>query len=303
MLPIIRLPRTLQQTLEATSSALLQPPGRRPIDFSRPRGEAALVAPDSVSWRIFKNPISLFVGGIAAVILELAEPAVRTGVWKHSTFRQDPLGRLQRTGLAAMVTVYGARSIAERMIQGVVRMHAGVTGETPAGEAFSANDAHLLTWVHATASFGFGEAYSRYVAPLSALEFDAFYREGMPASRLYGAVEAPTSAAELRALFEAMRGRLERSDIIFDFLRIMRATPTFPAPLRWLQPLLVRAAIDMIPPWIRDCLELDVSHGLRGPEKWMVKMAGGLADRIVLPDSPPAQACRRLGLPKAYLYI
>ena len=91
--------------------------------------------------------------GIAAVILELAEPAVRTGVWKHSTFRQDPLGRLQRTGLAAMVTVYGARSIAERMIQGVVRMHAGVTGETPAGEpglltqaapAFAAGDSPLV---------------------------------------------------------------------------------------------------------------------------------------------------------------
>jgi uncharacterized protein (DUF2236 family) len=302
MIPIIRLPRSLEQTLEATSSALLQPAEGRRVDFSRPHGEAALVSPDSVSWRIFKNPIGLFVGGIAAVILELAEPAVRTGVWKHSTFLADPLGRLRRTGLAAMVTVYGARGVAERMIRGVVRMHAGVTGETPAGEAFSANDVALLTWVHATASFGFGEAYSRYVAPLTPLEFDAFYREGMPASRLYGAVGAPQSAAELRALFEAMRGRLERSDIVFDFLRIMRSTPAFPTALRWLQPLLVRAAIDLIPPWIRDCLALDRSQGLRGPERWMVNLAGAAADRIVLPDSPPAQACRRLGLPKFYLY-
>jgi len=38
-----------------------------------------------------------------AVILELAEPSVRAGIWNilHS---QKSLGRLQRTGLAAMIT-------------------------------------------------------------------------------------------------------------------------------------------------------------------------------------------------------
>ena len=86
------------------------------VDFTRPAGESALVSPDSVSWRVFKNPIALYVGGITAVLLELAEPRVRTGVWEHTTFRTDPIPRMERTGLAAMVTVYGARSEAERMI-------------------------------------------------------------------------------------------------------------------------------------------------------------------------------------------
>src|SRR3979490_1242448 len=183
---IIRLPWSLQRRLDAAAGALLKPQKGRPIDFTRPLGEAALYPPDSLSWRIFKNPVALLIGGIAAVILELAEPGVRTGVWEHSSFRKDPMGRLQRTGLAAMVTVYGARSVALPMIEGVVRMHARVVGETPAGEAFTANDARLLTWVHATASFGFGEAYSRYVSPLRPHEFDALYREGLPASHLYG---------------------------------------------------------------------------------------------------------------------
>jgi uncharacterized protein (DUF2236 family) len=62
-------------------------------DFLRPAGEAALVSPDSVSWRVFKNPLSLFIGGVAAVILELAEPRVHTGVWEHITFRTDPIRR------------------------------------------------------------------------------------------------------------------------------------------------------------------------------------------------------------------
>jgi uncharacterized protein (DUF2236 family) len=302
MLPIIRLPRNVQLSLESSSNALLQPPEGRKIDFSKPLGEAALVSPDSISWRIFKNPIALIVGGISAVILELAEPAVRTGVWKHSSFLKDPMGRLRRTGLAAMVTVYGARSIAEPMIEGVVRMHARITGETPAGESFSANDARLLSWVHATASFGFGEAYSRYVAPLSRLEFDALYQEGAPASRLYGAIDAPRSTAEWHALLDSMRDRLEPSDIIFEFLKIMRETPAFPTQLRWMQPMLVRAAVEMIPDWIRERLGLTVFYGLRRRERVMVRLAGAVSDRIVLPDSPPSQSCRRLGLPKAYLY-
>src|SRR3954467_7138418 len=97
-------------------------------DFTTPAGEPALVSPDSVLWRIFKNPVALAAGGVAAVILELAEPSVRTGVWEHSGFRRDPVGRLQRTGMAAMVTVYGARSVAEAMIAGVVQVHERIAG-------------------------------------------------------------------------------------------------------------------------------------------------------------------------------
>src|SRR5437667_3770357 len=141
----------LETHLDQMAVRLLRPPGSREVDFSKPVGEPALVGVDSVSWRIFKNPVSVFVGGIAAVILELAEPSVRSGVWEHSSFRTNPVRRLQRTGLAAMVTVYGARSTAEPMIAGVVRMHDKVRGETPAGEAYRANDVGLLTWVHATA--------------------------------------------------------------------------------------------------------------------------------------------------------
>lgn len=51
------------------------------IDFSSPVGEAALLAPDSVQWRVYKNPIALGIGGIAAVLLEFAEPRIRSGVW------------------------------------------------------------------------------------------------------------------------------------------------------------------------------------------------------------------------------
>ena len=297
----IRLPFNLQRKLEAASSSFLHPRGDR-VDFSQPCGEAALVPPDSVSWRIFKNPVSLFVGGISAVILELADPAVRTGVWEQSTFRSDPLGRLRRTGLAAMITVYGARSVSEPMIAGVVRMHSRVHGKTPDGRSFAANDPALLTWVHATATFGFVEAYSRYALPLECPERDSVYREGAPTLALYGGTGAPTSQSAADALFDAQRGRLEASPIVFQFLRIMAETPAFPTSLAWLQPLMVRAAVELLPPWVRARLGLTARHALRRRERWMVQLAGALADKIVLKEGPAAQSCLRLGLPATYLY-
>ncbi len=300
--PVIRLPHALQGRLDAAVRALLHRAEGAEIDFARPEGEQALVSPDSVSWRVFRNPIALFVGGVAAVILELAEPAVRTGIWEYSSFRRDPLGRLKRTAFAAMVTVYGPRSVAEPMIARVVRMHARVSGRTPAGVPYSANDPQLLTWVQATAGFGFAEAYSRYVRRLMVPEFDALYREGSRAARLFGALDAPQSVIEQQALFDSMQGRLQPSPIVFEFLRIMRNTPAFPAQLGWLQRLLVRAAVDILPPWMRECLGLTPHYGLRPGERLIVRLAAAASDRIVLPEAPPAQSCLRLGLPITYLH-
>jgi len=270
--------------------------------FLEPAGEPALVPSDSVSWRIFKNPVTLFIGGIAAVILELAEPAVRTGVWEHTDFRRDPVRRLERTGLAAMITVYAARSVAEPMIADVGRLHDKVEGVTPAGEPYRANDPALLRWVQATAAYGFIEAYHRYGRALTPAEIDRAYAEGAPAAALYGARDTPRSDAERQALFDSMRGRLEPSPILFEFLAIMRAAPIAPMPLRPMQWLLIRAAVDLTPGWVRERLGLDDRFGLRSWQRPLVRLLGALADRVVLPFSPAVQSCRRLGLPAGTLY-
>ena len=76
--------------------------------FSGPCGAPALFSPDSLHWRVFKNPVTLYIGGVAAVILELAEPKVCAGVLRHSRFRIDPVRRLHHTGHAALVSVYAA---------------------------------------------------------------------------------------------------------------------------------------------------------------------------------------------------
>jgi uncharacterized protein (DUF2236 family) len=292
----------IRARLDAEASAFLKGDGIARIDFSQPAGEPALVSPDSVSWRVFKNPVGLFIGGVAAVILEFAEPRVRTGVWEHTTFRIDPIRRLKRTGLAAMTTVYGARSISEPMIAGVVRMHDRVEGVTPAGEPYRANDPELLAWVQATAAFGFLEAYSTYVAPLSADDRNRYFGEGRAAAALYGVKDPPKSEQDWRALYDRMRPRFERSDIIFEFLSIMRKAPALPQPVRLAQGSLVRAAIDILPKDARDALGLDQSFGLRPFEGLIIRRMGRRADRWALPSSPAAQACVRMGRPADWLY-
>ncbi|TGQ53425.1 DUF2236 domain-containing protein [Mesorhizobium sp. M1C.F.Ca.ET.193.01.1.1] len=299
--PIV-LPWPLQSLLEAVARAVLQPGDLPHIDFSRPIGEAGLVSPDSVSWCVFKNPLSLFIGGVTAVIMELAEPRVRTGVWEHTSFRLNPIRRLHSTGLAAMVTIYGSRTTAEAMIARVRRIHDRVAGVTSSGEAYCANDPDLLNWVQGTAAYGFVQAYHVYVRQLSASERDRYYTEGVPAARLFGATGAPGSEAELEALFHATARRLERSAIVFEFLAIMRSAPILPLPLRPAQHLLVAAAVDLVPDWMQAQLGL-TGHGLRRWEAEAVRQAGALADRLVMETSPAVQACRRMRLPADYLYV
>ncbi len=272
------------------------------VDFTHPAGEQALAAPESVSWRIFKNPVALYVGGIAAVLLELAEPRVRSGVWDHTTFRVDPLTRMKRTGLAAMVTVYGARSVAEPMIQGITKMHARVRGETPDGRVYKALEPQLMNWVQVTASYGFLQAYHQFVAPLSAADRDRFYTEAQTGARLYGAPGAPADEAQQQALFEAMLPQLEASAIVFEFLDIMRRTRALPWLLQPLQPLFLRAAVSILPAPVLERLELGSGYRLAPWQRRLIQRSGALADRVVLRAAPPAQSCLRLGLSADYLY-
>lgn len=276
-----------------TMQELMRPPAGMAFDFSQPAGEPALAPPDGVAWQVFANPVALFVGGVTAVLLELAEPSVRSGVWDHSSFARDPGMRLRRTGFAAMMTVYGPRSATEKLIERVVRMHGHVAGTTPDGVPYHANDPRLLDWVQATATFGFTEAYHQFVRPLSAAEKDAAFAEAEPSARLYGATGAPRSRAAWDALLAATAPGLEGSPILADFMRIMSQAPILPAPMRWLQRLLVRAAVEITPEPVRSLPQLR-GHGLRFGEATMVRTLAHGAALLPLGDTPTAQAAKRL---------
>lgn len=188
------------------------------------------------------------------------------------------------------------------MIERVNGVHARIAGETPGGAPFRADDPELLTWVHATAAYGFLEAYSAYAAPFSDADRDRYYAESQSAARLYGALGAPGSLAEQRALFARMTPRLEASGVIFEFLNIMKKAEAFPQPAQLAQHSLVRAAVELTPQPVRDILGLGRAHGLRPLERLVVRRMGRRADRLILRSGPAVQSCRRLGLPDDFLY-
>lgn len=284
--------------LRRIDSAAARLMGIEGANFREPAGEPAMLPPDSVSWRVFRNPVTMYIGGIAAVLLELGEPRVRHGVWDHTSFKRDPATRMRRTGLAAMITVYGARSAFEALAARVRRMHARVRGETDDGRVYAANDPELLLWVQATASWAFLEAYRRYAAPLEQAERDRFYAEAKPGGALYGVEAPPANEAEMQALMVRMRPQLEPSPVLDELIAILRTAPILPRAFRPVQKLGVRAAIDLLPPAMRRQLGL-TGHRLGRRERMLLRLLAKGAARFELPSSPARQAAARLASTEA----
>jgi uncharacterized protein (DUF2236 family) len=272
------------------------------IDFAMPPGEPALVGPDSVQWRIYKNTIAMAVGGVAAVLLEFADARIRSGVWDHSIYKQDPIGRSTRTGMVAMIGVYGPASIARQVIQGVNRMHTRVKGETPKGEAYKALDPELLDWVSATAGFGFLTAYDRFVAPISPADKARYYREGAGIAKLYGVQNSLTSSDDFYRMMEPLLPRFEPHPIVREFLDIIQSGKAAPSVPRFLHVALARAAVSILPPVVRERLELGRDFDLTFIDRIALKVMARAAERKMDPASPQCRAAVRLGLPHDFVY-
>lgn len=272
------------------------------IDFAAPLGEPALLAPDSVQWRIYKNPIALGIGGIAAVLLEFAEPRIRSGVWDHSTYKADPIGRSRRTGLVAMLACYGPASTARQVIGQVNRMHGKVKGETPAGDAYRAMDPVLLDWVAATASYGFLMAYDSFVHRLSDVDKDRFMVDGDAIGREFGARHTPPTIDAFMAMMVELEPRFEPHPIIFEFLDIIQSGQAAPGVPLFLHRAIARASVSLLPGHIRRKLELGPRYDLTRLDRTALRIAGRLADRHVDRAAPHCQASVRLGLPYDFLF-
>ncbi|MEZ5946237.1 MAG: oxygenase MpaB family protein [Hyphomonas sp.] len=273
------------------------------VDYLNPPGEPAFAGPDSVSWRVFKNPVALAIGGIAAVLLEFADARIRSGVWDHSVFKTDPIGRSKRTGVAAMVGVYGPQSAARRVIQGVTNMHAKVSGETPSGETYRALDVELLDWVAATASFGFLTAYDRFASPVSDADKTRFFQEGAVVARLYGSQNPILSLADFDAMLAKLSPRFEPHPINTEFLGIMSSGRAAPGVPKGLQSMIVHAAVSILPSAVRTRLELGPEYDLHAKGAATVRLMAKIAETIPDATSPAAHASERLGLPRSFLWI
>jgi uncharacterized protein (DUF2236 family) len=273
------------------------PPGKRGTDFDTPPGDVGLFGPDSVTWRIHGDFPGMLSGGLSALALQTLHPRALAGVYDHSNFRQDLVGRLRRTTEFVAGTTYAGRTQAEALIARVRSIHGQVSGHTEDGQPYAADDPELLAWVHVTEAHGFLQGYARYCRPVPPALADAYYAEARAVAIALGAREVPGSVAEVEAYFTRVLPQLRcdaRSREVLGVLRRIR----LPVPLPGLsRNLFLGAGVALLPDWASTLLGRTRMQG-RGERlcAWLLAWLSP-SFRLALVDGTCARACRRVGRP------
>ena len=259
MSPTAQAARTLRSALIGQVRAVFndQAKGEKPVQR---RPEQSLFGPQSVVWRVHGDVTTMMVGGVAALLLQMLHPAVLAGVWDHSSFRGDMLGRLRRTARFIAVTSYAARADAEAAIEKVRDVHTRVRGILPDGTPYAADDPRLLAWVHVTEAVSFLDAWIRYAEPgMRPADQDRYFAEFARIAEALGADPVPRSRAEADALIAAMRAELVADARTREVARLVLSQPAPSLAVMPFQALAFSAAVDLLPDWARRM------HRLPGP--------------------------------------
>lgn len=219
--------------------------------------DLAYFAPDSIVRRVHSDFPSMLIGGLASLLFQMLHPLAMAGVAQHSRYREDPLGRLERTAFFLGITTFGSSEDAEHAIARVRAVHKGVQGTAPDGRPYAASDPELLTWVHAAEVYSFLAAADAY-GPHSLTEDERNdYLDQMgKVARGLGATWVPTNRAELAAYFEDVRpdlaftpeARTARNFVLRGVRRSPHELATYAT--------MVGAAQGVLPDWARSQLRL-----------------------------------------------
>jgi uncharacterized protein (DUF2236 family) len=230
--------------------------GQKPV-VRRPDG---LFGPESVVWRVHGDVTAMMVGGVSGLLLQMLHPAVLAGVWDHSNFREDMLGRLRRTARFIALTSYGGRDEAEAAIARVRAIHAQVSGILPDGTPYRADDPRLLAWVHVTETVSCLAGWVRYAEPrMSAADRDRYIAEMARIGEALGADPVPRSQLEAHGLIDAMRPELKADSRTREVAALVLGSRALKPSAEPLHRLTMQAAVDLLPGWARQM------HGLAGP--------------------------------------
>ncbi len=212
----------------------------------------ALFAPDSVAWRVNGDIVTMMIGGVSGLLLQMLHPAVLAGVWDHSDFRSDMHGRLRRTAKFIAVTTYDHAEAGRAAIDKVNRIHRKLGGTLPDGTAYRVSDPELLAWVHVTETISFLDAWIRYAEPaMSRADQDAYFAETARIGEALHADPVPRTRAEAEALIQSVRPRL-RADARTHEVAAMVMRQTIGSPAVDLAAgVIMQAGMDLLPDWAR----------------------------------------------------
>jgi uncharacterized protein (DUF2236 family) len=222
--------------------------GERPVL----RRADALFPPDGVAARVNGDVVTMMIGGVSGLLLQMLHPAVLAGVWDHSDFRADMHGRLRRTAKFIATTTYDHAENGQAMIDKVNRIHAKLAGVLPDGTPYRVSDPALLAWVHVTETISFLDSWVRYAQPgMSMADQDRYFDEMARIGEALGARPLPRTRAEAEALIQSYRPELRADDRTREVARmVLRQTVGSPA-VDLAAGVIMQAGLDLLPDWAR----------------------------------------------------
>lgn len=222
------------------------------------RRSDALFATDSISWRVNGDIVTMMIGGVSGLLLQMLHPAVLAGVWDHSNFRNDMHGRLRRTAKFIAVTTYDHAENGLAAIDRVRDIHERIGGALPDGAPYRAGDPALLAWVHVTETISFLDAWIRYAEPgMSLADQDRyFYEMALVADRL-GAAPVPRDRVSAETLIQSMRPALRADNRTHEVAQLVLNQSVGAAFTDAASAVIMQAAVDLLPGWAR------TMHGLK----------------------------------------
>lgn len=291
------------RTLAAPATAQIRrwvlgafPRGQSGIDYDAPAGDPGWFGPGSVTWRVHSEFPGMLAGGLCALMLQTLHPLALAGVYDHSRFRDDLVGRLRRTTNFVAGTTYAPCAEVDRLVARVRSIHARVHGTLPDGRAYAAADPQLLAWVHVTEAYGFLQGCRRYCREVPAAVADRYYGEYRRVAEALGARGVPASEDGVEAYFMAMRPQLQMDARSREVLGILAAI-RLPVPAAGLsRDVFLGAGAALLPDWTLDMLGRSPLQRAHDRTSARLMRAAAPLFRVALNDGLAMRACRRVGV-------
>ena len=229
---------------DARAQELMDTPGPRWFDEDRPV-------------RRVHSDASMFIGGLRSLMVQTLHPLAMAGVANHSNYKTDPWGRLQRTADFLAATTFGPADEAQAIIDRIKHVHGFVKGTASDGRPYSANDPHLLRWVHVVEVDSFLTSHQRYgKEPLDQAGRDGYVADMALIAAKLDVPNPPTTEKELSEQLLSFHDELKSTAESRDALKYLMFQPPLPIPARAAYYALVAATAATLPAWSRPMLRI-----------------------------------------------
>ena len=208
--------------------------------------------PQSMVWRVHRDR-SFPLAGLRSLMVQALHPLAMAGVSQHSSWKEDPFGRLAATSGYILTVTYGDTATAHRAASRVRAIHDHVNGTDPVtGLAYRAADPSLLLWIHAAMVDSIVHVVQRYGRGLDPAAADRYVREMVRFAELVGvpAQDVPAGVVALEEYIGSVE-LLQATPAAREAMAVVLDPPGLDDEARETWRDLGKVAIGSLPGWAR----------------------------------------------------